>query len=111
MKTYAVHITRTAQRDLSEAVGYIDNILKNPIAADSLLEEFEKKTAELAVFPEKYRLASDKTLSSWGIRFLTVGNYLAIYLIDEDADTVYIVRFLYGKSNWISILKGGISTS
>ena len=32
-------------------------------------------------------------------------NYLAFYTVDDATQTVYIVRFLYGKSNWITILK------
>lgn len=32
-------------------------------------------------------------------------NYLAFYTVDDATQTVHIVRFLYGKSNWITILK------
>jgi toxin ParE1/3/4 len=36
-----------------------------------------------------------------------VNNYLAFYTIDEEKKTVIIVRFLYQKSNWTSILRQG----
>ena len=34
-------------------------------------------------------------------------NYLAFYTIDEEKQTIIIVRFLYQKSNWTSILRQG----
>ena len=52
-------------------------------------------------------IVSDKLLSLWGIRFTIVMNYLAFYTVDDATQTVHIVRFLYGKSNWITILKTG----
>ena len=77
---YNIHVTQAAERDMANAYDYIDLVLKNPTAADKLL-------------------------SLWGIRFTIVINYLAFYTVDDATQTVYIVRFLYGKSNWITILK------
>ena len=48
-------------------------------------------------------------LASWGIRFVIINNYLAFYTIDEEKQTVIIVRFLYQKSNWTAILRQGFS--
>jgi hypothetical protein len=42
---------------------------------------------------------------SQGIRFVIINNYLAFYTIDEEKQTVIIVRFLYQKSNWTSMLR------
>ena len=65
----------------------------------------KSKIGALAEFPHKFEVVSDKLLSLWGIRFTIVMNYLAFYTVDDATQTVYIVRFLYGKSNWITILK------
>lgn len=111
MTAYSIHITKTAQRDVMRTVSYIDTVLKNPIAADALINEFEKRIQELSSFPEKYALAKDPMLASWGIRFLVIKNYLAFYLVDRQTETVHVVRFLYGKSNWVSVLQDGISFS
>lgn len=35
---------------------------------------------------------------------MQVGNYLAFYIVSEDKKQVSIVRFLYAKSDWNSIL-------
>ena len=107
--TYRVHITRSAERDLRSAVDYMDQVLLNPSAADNLLTEAGEKIGELSSFPGKYALVDDPVLKAWGIRFTQAKNYLAFYTISDSENTVDIVRFLYGKRDWNSILKQGIS--
>ena len=70
-----------------------------------MLDVADEKIGALADFPQKFEVVSDKLLSLWGIRFTIVMNYLAFYTVDDTTQTVYIVRFLYGKSNWVNILK------
>ena len=107
--SYDIRITRAAEKDLNSAADYIELVLLNPQAADALLDEAESKIGELSVFPEKFALADDPVLKDWGIRFTLVKNYIAFYVVSEEDRTVYIVRFLYGKRDWISILKQGFS--
>lgn len=107
---YHVHITKRAEMDLNRALNYIEFSLKNPQAADSLLDEAETALASLDQMPERYALADDKLLAAWGIRFVQVKKYLAFYVIAKEAQTVYIIRFLYGKSDWRSILRCGFAT-
>jgi len=104
---YELHITRTAERDLNNAADYIEFTLKNPLAADNLLDTAEEKINQLSYFPQHHPVVDDAILSSWGIRFTAIKNYLAFYIIKEN--TVYVIRFLYGKRDWISILKQGFS--
>ena len=102
---YNIHVTQAAERDMANAYDYIDLVLKNPTAADKLLDVSDEKIGALAEFPHKFEVVSDKLLSLWGIRFTIVMNYLAFYTVDGATQTVHIVRFLCGKSNWITILK------
>ena len=104
--SYNLHITSVAQRDISQAADYIEFVLKNPKAADDLLEEMDQKINALLPFPAEHLVVEDRLLSSWGIRFIQIKNYLAFYVVKENQVT--IIRFLYAKSNWISILKSGI---
>ncbi len=106
---YDIHITRAAEKDLSSAADYIEFVLLNPQAADDLLDEAEDKIGKLSTSPEKFALVDDPVLKAWGIRFTRVDNYIAFYVISEENHTIYILRFLYGKRNWITILKQGIS--
>lgn len=104
---YQIHITGKAERDLTEAADYIEFNLLNPQAADDLLDKAEEEISKLAFIPEKFKTVDDPVLAAWGIRLIAIKNYLAFYLIDEKTKTVHIVRFLYGKRNWISILRNG----
>ena len=105
--SYQVHITSTAEHDIMRAADYIEFTLKNPDAADNLLDAATEQIGSLADLPQKFCLVDDPVLASWGIRFVIINNYLAFYTIDEEKQTVIIVRFLYQKSNWTSILRQG----
>ena len=106
---YEVRITRAAENDLNEAADYIEFVLLNPQAADDLLDTVEETLPTLAQYAQRYALVDDPVLRAWGIRFVQIKNYLSFYTISEEEQKVYIVRFLYGKRNWISILKNGFS--
>lgn len=105
--SYQLHITSTAEHDIMRAADYIEFALKNPPAANDLLDAITKHIGTLSDFPQKSRLVDDPVLASWGIRFVIINNYLAFHTIDEEKQTVIIVRFLYQKSNWCSILRQG----
>ena len=107
--SYQVHITSTAEHDIMRAADYIEFTLKNPDAVDNLLDAATEQIDSLADLPQKFRLVDDPVLASWGIRFVKINNYLAFYTIDEEKQTVIIVRFLCQKSNWTSILRQGFS--
>ena len=103
--SYDIHITKKAEDDLNSAADYIEFNLLNPKAADDLLDKAEEELGTLSDMPQTHRLVDDPVLRAWGIRFILINNYMAFFIIDEDAKTVYIVRFLYQKRNWIQILK------
>ena len=104
---YHLYITDTAEKDISRAVDYIDFVLKNPKAADALLEETDQKINALLPFPLEHPVVEDKLLAAWGVRFLQIKNYFAFYVVEESQVTV--IRFLYAKSDWGSILRAGAS--
>ena len=107
--SYQAHITSTAEHDIMRAADYIEFTLKNPDTADNLLDVATEQISSLANLPQKFCLVDDPVLASWGIRFEKINNYLAFYTIDEEKQTLIIVRFLYQKSNWTSILRQGFS--
>lgn len=106
--SYQICITATAECDIVSALDYIEYSLKNPATADNLLSAITKQLSALADFPQKCKVVDDLLLAFWGIRFVTINNYLAFYVIDEEKQIVNIVRFLYRKGNWKSILQNGI---
>lgn len=101
---YKIVVTEPAERDLTEAVSYIANTLKNPNAAKALANEFEKKASALSEMPKMYQISEDKYLASKSIRAFTVKNYIVFYIVRDNEKTVSIIRFLYGKRDWETIL-------
>ena len=81
--SYSIHITATAERDILRAADYIKFTLKNPTAAEHLLDAATKQINSLSDMPEKYYLVDDPVLASWEIRFIIINNYLAFYTIDK----------------------------
>ena len=104
---YKIHITQIAERDIEEASDYIDFTLMNPAAIDAMLDEIEEKVSALSAMPAKYALVKDRVLRVWKIRLIPIKNYLLFFMIKEK--TVYIVRFLHERRDWVTILHEGIS--
>ena len=102
--TYEVVFTQTAETDLQETVDYIFRILDNRQAAERFLEELDQRLEQISHHPETHPLVSDDHLRQQGIRLFTVGNYLGFYRIRNDERTVTILRLLYGRRDWMSLL-------
>ncbi len=102
---YKIHITKTAETDLNTAIDYIEFTLLNPQAADNLLDKTVEAINKLSYMPQIHSLVEDSVLNAWGIRFIVINNYITFFTIDEQLKTVYILRYIYGKRNWIEILK------
>ena len=58
--SYHLHITSVAERDISQAADYIEFVLKNPKAADDLLEETDQKINALLPFPQEHPIRSEE---------------------------------------------------
>ena len=106
--SYQLHITSTAEHDIMRAVDYIEFVLKNPQAADNLLDAVTKQIGTLSDFPQKFRIVDDPVLASWEIRFVIINNYLAFYTINEEKQTVIVVRFLYQEKQLVFHSSTGI---
>ena len=103
--TYKTLYSSAAKTDLKEAVLYISNELKNPTAANALLDAVNEELNTLSLFPYAHNIIANKFLSPYEFRFVKVKNYIAVYKVNETEKTIYIVRFLYNKRDWTEILK------
>ena len=103
--SYTVRMTAKAEQDLIEAVDYIALTFFNPQAADELLHRVEDAVGKLTFISKKYKIVDDPILAAWEIRLIVVQRYLVFYRVDEEANTVIILRFLYVKRNWMSIVQ------
>lgn len=62
--SYQLHITSAAEHDLIQAVDYIEFTLKNPDAADKLLDNATEQINSLSDLPKKFHLVNDPVLAS-----------------------------------------------
>jgi len=102
--SYSLCITDIAEEDISASITYIADVLKNPVAANNLLDEVERHEKILEETPNIYPLVRDEYLAGKGLRYTMIKNYLLFYVVDENDKTVTVIRFLHGRRNWKSIL-------
>lgn len=92
---WSLRKTEKAIDDLADIHAYI--AMDNPAAADAvvlgLLSAFDR-TME---FPEIGR-AADEILP--GLRILTRGSYLLLYRLDQQAQSIDLVRVVHGARDW-----------
>jgi toxin ParE1/3/4 len=102
---YKIEFTDKAEEDLYSSLRYIADVLKAPTAAKKLLEEIEHKVKILESSPLCCAIVSDEYLRIKEIRSLLVKNYLVFYIVKEEENIVSIIRVLYGRRDWMRLLK------
>ncbi len=101
---YDVIISAEAHDDIDSVLGYIVNSLKNPAAAKNLLTKIEEVYKDLADNPFMYAYCGDSRLRNDGYRKTVINNYVLIYRVNESKNIVYVVRFFYGRQNYIEFI-------
>jgi plasmid stabilization system protein ParE len=97
-------ITPEAECDIEDIADYISNRLHNPTAAMALFQEIYDKILKLIDAPDMGAKLRTEHVYETEYRFLICGNYYIFYR--HEADDVYIVRVLYKKRDYMTILFG-----
>ena len=95
--TYNVEFSEQGNHDFDEIIRYMCEVLLSPQAAQKFFSAVNEKLILLQNFPYLYPLYHDDKLVKEGFRFVTIGNYLMFYLVDDDKAIVSIIRILYGS--------------
>ncbi|GHU49032.1 toxin RelE [Clostridia bacterium] len=103
MERYEVVVTPSADTDIDGIFAYISKKLKGPDVAIGLIERIYKSLKTLEILPKRHALSRDKFLANQGFRSIKTGNYLAFYVVDDDAHTVVIHRVLHGRRNYAAL--------
>ena len=104
MKKYDVLITDEASNDIKGIADYISSGLREPALALKLISRFNDAISSLEDMPQRCSLVADEILAQQGIRKMLVENYIVLYVIDETEGTVYVIRILYNRRDWKSII-------
>ena len=94
---WRVRQTEQFKSDFREVLRYIYFELRNPTAAEALVEEFDAVVKRVAAFPRLSAAYPTQTEHAAAYRTIQVKNYLAFYVVLED--TVEFRRFLYGRAD------------
>ena len=98
-----------ARKDLDEIWDYIVADLGNPIAAEKTVNRIMDDIDRLAAFPEMGAMLRNVTHMVTDYRYIVSGNYMAFYRTYDN--TVYVVRILYGRRDYMRVLFGDTSDS
>ena len=102
---FKVKYSEQANDDLADIIRYIGDELCNPQAAERFYAAVNKKLDLLREHPYMFPLHRDEKLNAEGIRFTIIGNYLMLYLVDDESSVVNITRILYGKRDMSSVFE------
>lgn len=98
-----VYLSGLAKQDLSDAKRYISEELQNPEAAKRVLARIFKSLRVLEQFPHSGTPLQITGIET-GYRSVASGSYRIFYHGDEES--VYVVRILYGRRDFMRILFG-----
>ena len=101
---YKVVETELAVQDLNGILEYIAVSLANPTAAAAFADEVEKCYVNLERMPLMYEQCQDTQLRALGYRKAVIKNYLLIYKVIEAEKRVYVLRFFYGRQNYVELI-------
>lgn len=104
MKNYKIKISNEAKIDLYSIFEYISNQLFEPKIALKTIRKIKNEIFSLSTMPERFSLVTDERLEKLGIRKVIADNYIVFYFIDKKTKLVFIIRVLYGKRDWLSLL-------
>lgn len=104
MTQYKIEITQPAVQDLQDILDYISNTLREPAAAQRIYTSIKAEILSLASMPERNRIVDDEPYAAMGVRRLFAENYVVFYVVDKGRGSVHVLRVLYNRREWQSIL-------
>ncbi len=96
---YIIHYSQDALNDLREIYSYISNKLLQTENAESQINKIRKCIRSLEFMPSRYILVDWETWHSLKMHQLSIDNFIVFYLVDNEKNTVTIVRIIYGGRN------------
>jgi plasmid stabilization system protein ParE len=93
---YQVIISPAASAEIEAQVHYIAFEKQMPETAARWNDRVHRAIATLSYFPLRHEFAPENSYRSYDIRRLIIGNYLALYTIDEAKQTVHVIGFRHG---------------
>ena len=97
-------LTDKAKADLDEIVSYIAVELGQKQAAAAFFDQVQDAVSQACAYPQSGALVDNEYLQIRTVRKKPVGNYILFYYPDMEAQTIYVLRVIYGRRNLEQIL-------
>ena len=104
--SYEVTLTPEAKHDLREIYRYIAVELQSEQNANGQLNRLEENILKLDEMPERFRVYDREPWRNRNLRVMPVDNYLVFYIPDHQAETVTVLRIMYGGRDIDAQLNG-----
>ena len=104
MDKYKINISDLAKQDIMRMKEYISNDLLEPVIAVNTTDAVLDAITTLEEMPDRIGLVKDERLAEKGIRPLHVKNYTVFFRVDASAKIVDVVRVVYSRRDWASLL-------
>ena len=103
--SFKVTFTDTAKEDLRNIAIYIAEQSKDKMIAINFVNELREKTKILETFPECGAIPDDRTMKSFGYRFLVHKEYLIFYHFEHKENTSYILAIFNSKKDYTRVMR------
>jgi plasmid stabilization system protein ParE len=104
MEVYRINITDVAKQDILDIENHIKDEFQEPGVALNVTNAILDAIFTLEQMPDRIALVKDKRLATQGIRPLYVKNYTIFFRIEKSPNVVVVVRIMYSRRDWASIL-------
>lgn len=101
---YKLVITKNAENDLDDILQYISNELAAPKAASNFLDNVVKCYENISLNPKLYAICDNNRLRAKEYRKAIINNYIMFYRVDENNKKIYVMRFIYGRRDYINLI-------
>lgn len=102
--SYKLVVTKPAEKDLADILQYISKDLSAPKAASDFLNEVLKCYDNLSENPFMYAFCDNDRLRNKEYQKAIIKNYIMFYRVDKDNNLIYVIRFIYGRRDYINLL-------
>ena len=98
--SYLVLRTDTADEQIREIAFYLARVSGSPDVALRFVDKLEEAMDSLSEFPERGAIPRWDTLARQGLRYVTVGEYIVLYAIDNQRKAVVVQAVVHGRREY-----------
>lgn len=103
-KQFKIVFTNDCKQEMDNIYNYISNNLYAPKAAKELMNKVETTVQSLKDMPEAYMTIKKYSELEMEYRRIVINNYVIIYTISKEKNSIYIVHMYYGGSNYFKYI-------